>query len=613
VAAKAFRDDAAETANGRGFTASAAAASPPSEQDGKRSGADVAHLEAVDSRSRRTVTVASGVRGRRRFDSSVETVSRYRPAARLPALVHPVVASAARLARSLREGAIVSAATALVLLPQLSRPGPEMDEGMVLSYATRVLHGAVPYRDFETFYGPGNLWDVAGAFALFGTHQWVERAVGLAYVVATVVAIYVIVRRASRLAAIASVAIVLAIAADSGVWAYATRAAVAFFAVGLALATGLEGSTARRERLRLAAAGILAGWALLCRFDFCLPVLLSMPVVLSGVRRGGRLVYLAAFASAVLLYVPYLVLAGTGGVGRTFRDLLASLPGRRLSFPAPNVLPTGSLVFGGMLCLLLLLGTGLVLRRRAPAHAVPLLAAALAIVGAIPFVLSRTDASHVKPIAVLAFGFLPLAAALLRRDARGRGPLPDLVAVAVSLSLVWGVGPIVSELAVRDVPAIANGSSAYAAATVTSRGRSFVLSDTREAANAQRVVSAADRLSRPGDRLFVGPYDLRRSIYGPTYLYFLLPQLRPASYFMEFNPWGANRPGSGLARDVARAKWIILVSSWDTAHESNASSRLGSAVPNAIVRTDFCLLLHAGAYRLYEARGARAGCPSRIG
>src|SRR5438105_1781336 len=86
---------------------------------------------------------------------------------------------------------------------RVSRSGPEMDEGLVLSYAERLLHGAVPYRDFP-YYGPANLWSVAGAFAVFGIRQSVEQAVGLVYVVATIVGIYLLVRRASLRAAVAS-------------------------------------------------------------------------------------------------------------------------------------------------------------------------------------------------------------------------------------------------------------------------------------------------------------------------------------------------------------------------------------------------------------------------
>ena len=37
-----------------------------------------------------------------------------------------------------------------------------------LPLPVRVLQGAVPYRDFELFYGPANTYVVAGAFELFG-------------------------------------------------------------------------------------------------------------------------------------------------------------------------------------------------------------------------------------------------------------------------------------------------------------------------------------------------------------------------------------------------------------------------------------------------------------
>ena len=52
------------------------------------------------------------------------------------------------------------------LAPVTVGKASEMDEGAVVAYAARVLDGAVPHRDFLTFYGPGNLWFVAGAFAV---------------------------------------------------------------------------------------------------------------------------------------------------------------------------------------------------------------------------------------------------------------------------------------------------------------------------------------------------------------------------------------------------------------------------------------------------------------
>src|SRR5687768_15412256 len=91
-----------------------------------------------------------------------------------------------------------------VLLPLWSgfdAPGAAMDEGMLLVYPELVLHGKLPYRDFETFYGPGNLWALAGAYSVFGVHIDVERSVGLLYRLALAGGIFLLVRRWSLSAA----------------------------------------------------------------------------------------------------------------------------------------------------------------------------------------------------------------------------------------------------------------------------------------------------------------------------------------------------------------------------------------------------------------------------
>lgn len=509
--------------------------------------------------------------------------------------------SSTRGLKALPDWAIATVGGSILLLPQLWRPGPEMDEGMVLSYAVRILKGAVPYRDFQTFYGPGNLWAVGGAFEVFGAHQVVERLVGLTYVLVAAVALCAIVGRASRRAALASVVLVVSIATDSGVWAYATRGAVAFLIAGIALGTGHSRSS---ERPRLAAAGACAGAAILFRFDFILPVLMSSPFVVSNASRRARIAYVAAGCSSVALYAPYLALAGMGGVRRTARDILASSPGRRLPIPVPTSLPAGALLLGGGLALTFIFAIGIVRWRRRAAHWAPLLAVGLAVVGAVPMMFSRADAAHIEPIALLVFGTLPLAAALHPETFETNRILSNVAAFGIALSLVWGVGALLARLLVVDARAVAKRSSSYAGSVVRSEGRSFILADKQEEGQVQSIASILDRQARPGQRLFVGPLDLRRTFNGPTYLYFLFPRLTPASYYMEFNPWTANRPGSGLSHDLMRARWLILDSKWDAVYEPNASRRLGSSAPNRVVRDDFCLLDRAGTYRLYEARSA---------
>lgn len=49
------------------------------------------------------------------------------------------------------------------------------DEGFAVYGASRVLHGAVPYRDFWAIYSPGQFYAIAGFFALFGETVLVAR------------------------------------------------------------------------------------------------------------------------------------------------------------------------------------------------------------------------------------------------------------------------------------------------------------------------------------------------------------------------------------------------------------------------------------------------------
>ncbi len=50
-----------------------------------------------------------------------------------------------------------------------------VDEGYFLDLSQRVLNGALPYRDFTTYYTPGIFYLFAGAFKLFGTNLLVIR------------------------------------------------------------------------------------------------------------------------------------------------------------------------------------------------------------------------------------------------------------------------------------------------------------------------------------------------------------------------------------------------------------------------------------------------------
>jgi hypothetical protein len=117
------------------------------------------------------------------------------------------------------------------------------------------------------------------------------------------------------------------------------------------------------------------------------------------------------------------------------------------------------------------------------------------------------------------------------------------------------------------------------------------------------MIDRLEELSSPGQRLFVGPRDLRRTNYGDTFLYHLTPQLRPATYFLEMNPFSANRPGSRLAKDIKTADWLILNRLWDTVEPFNRAAEFGSDEPNAVVRENFTQVGEYGSYALFRRKG----------
>jgi len=138
--------------------------------------------------------------------------------------------------------------------------------------------------------------------------------------------------------------------------------------------------------------------------------------------------------------------------------------------------------------------------------------------------------------------------------------------------------------------------------TVERDGRTFNLGDYRPWRATQEVVADLDRLARPGERLFVGPVDLRQTAYSDAFLYYLFPDLEPATYFIEMDPGLANDEGSRIADDVASADWLILTRFWSGWIEPNDSIVFGSDLPNQIVERDFCLRgsYQADVLRLYQ-------------
>jgi hypothetical protein len=118
--------------------------------------------------------------------------------------------------------------------------------------------------------------------------------------------------------------------------------------------------------------------------------------------------------------------------------------------------------------------------------------------------------------------------------------------------------------------------------------RYFYLGDYGAYLAVSAAVDELDRRAQPGDRLLVGPSDLRRTWYSDVFIYWLFPELDPATYFIEMDPGLANDEDSSLAADVASADWVVLTGLWDGWMEPNSSMDYGSDAPNQVLRDRFC-------------------------
>jgi hypothetical protein len=479
-------------------------------------------------------------------------------------------------------------ATALVLLaPSTVGKGSAMDEGAVVAYASRVPSGAIPYRDYETFYGPANVWLVAGAFEAFGQTVSSERAIGLLYRLVIVVALFVIGRSLAGVVAGALAGVLsAAMMANELVWAAATWGSLAFGLTSIALClVGARRGPSSRRTVWFLLAGVVGGLAVLMRFDFLPGVVLASLPLLAYVGKRARLAWSVGLVLLVMVYLPLLALAGAR-LSRFIDDLNATRAGRTLPLPSPLEFP-GSLLVAAAIASVLFVALGVVLwrRDRTDVNARLLVSVGLFSLALGRWVLWRPDVFHIRPVALVSLSLVPGVVVLVVRlsglSHRGEVVLSGLLCV-VALAACVNQGALAR---LHSIPDVRGGYRGFFA------GRDDP---------ARLVTMHARALVRPGASVFAGPRDLRRTNYGPTYIYFLLPQARPASYYMEMNPKTANREGSGLADDLRGAEWLILTSDWDGFKEPNESSDYGPAEPNRVVANDFCLRYQRGTYGLYK-------------
>jgi hypothetical protein len=486
------------------------------------------------------------------------------------------------------------AATSLIcieLVPRLSAAGAPFDEGFALTYGDRVLHGAVPGRDFMTFYGPLNPAVFAGLFATVGESLQTERVLGLAYRLTVVAGVLWLLRRQTLASIVSAILAFAVLFRHEALVASSSWGAVALLIVAIVL------SDAERPTL----AGAAAMGVVLMRVDyFAAAGGAVLPYAVSWNRERLKSFSASSLVGLALL-AAWLMLIGPDKLRRLAAQLQISEAARRLPLPSVLSFPGNALVVAcGTIGLLLVLGWCSRGEREGRLY----MALGLVGVGLLPSTLQRPDAQHIVLFAALTAPFCP---AVLSRTHQS---LAELTTIPVWLRLplakgfwVIPVGFVVANLLVGPVlPHLADTKS-YA---VRVDGRSFRLRDAKLAAAFQAGLARLNSIARPGQTVFVGPQDLRRTNVNDAFVYFMLPRLRPSSYYIELDPHVTAVKGSEFLDQLARADFLVLSSDADKRLEPNTSRVYDSGAANSLVRDRFCLRGIFGQVRvLQNCRGLR--------
>lgn len=536
---------------------------------------------------------------------------------------------------------IVAVAVALPLPTLFRYQGPPMEEGFMLVFPERVLNGDIPNKDFLHLYGPASLWSLAAWFELAGRTLAAERVFGIVQHLGIIFGLFrLALPWGRRVATVCGLLGVLLVITPIGLAALAWNGAVALGTWGLVLT--LAGAARADDgrpgaRWRLVGGGVLFGIALLFRPDLVVGLgLAGLALVWGRWRRDLLVPVLVGTAAGVAPMVVHLVMAGPGNAfeGMFLQPVFELRGGRHLPipptwgrydgalqavaqlrvpdwpipmFPAQNQITLWFLALP--IAALAILVTGVVAIRRDAGdlrNRILLVVGAFG-VGLLPQALQRPDTTHLAWVSCVCMVFLPVALVQWGEwwAERGAGTAPSGVAARIRRPSGQLRGPARTALAVVPLLVVVLVLPAYTARTwadlthqnltgdyfgwpVRNGDRTFYVGAPDIAASAQHVTDELEARIAPGDRLFVGTADLRRTPYSDAYFYFLFPDATPGTFYIEMDPGIANADDSGLAAEVASSDYLVLSHVWDAWDEPNDSRLDGSDAPNQAVRDGFC-------------------------
>ena len=491
-----------------------------------------------------------------------------------------------------------------------------MEEGFMLVFPTLVQQGKVPNVDFLHLYGPASLDTLALWFRVFGDSLESERTFGLLQHLGIIFGIYTLVRAYGHVVATgAAIVATFLILTPIGLSALAWHGGVA---LGLWAIVFAQRARATGQGSNWWVAGVLAGLALGFRPDLVVALTVALTWALWR-RRPDLKVFAAGLAVGLIPIFRHLVRAGPVDAfdGMVIDPVFRLRPGRELPRPPswgqvdgalqavaeslppwwrfPALAASHQLFIWFWTVILITVGVAAWAVRRyrstgsvvgGPSDALAM--AALFGLGILPQALQRPDSTHLAWVSLVSWSLaVVMIAQVLRRFASNWRPA--VAATAALGLLMFVVCPFYtyrtyllhSRVSVGNLPVpfeIERGD------------HRFWVGDPAVASAIGQMIPELEARARSGDRLFVGPGDLSRTVYADTYVYWLFSELEPATYFIEMDPGLADAEGSGMADDIAAADFVVLTNTWGGWTEPNASVEFGSPEHNQAVADHHCLI-----------------------
>lgn len=465
----------------------------------------------------------------------------------------------------------------------LTNPVSGQDEGILLLYPSLISENIFPIKDFSVTYPPGNYFLLSFIYNIFGSNVIVERFVGSLYVLLVLAASYMLGTTQSKYVAILSTTSSLV----SLILFQSIGPAYAFFisSANLLFLTYLNIRLLENKKpnifLRICI-GLSSATLFYFRQDYALiGFVVSVHFLFFEKSAKNFAIYFASFFVSLL---PLLYLLIEAGFQNSINDLILNV----LRISPGRVIPLKiSIILVAMISLAaidFLVSLYLIINKKNVPRKTVYVSIALSFITllSMPSAFQRSDVHHLAYVLATVFpvtivnisNFLNFikGSRIYSYVDRNIKIYSSIFYMLLFFFFIWSL---------TNLPK-------YKTQLVYSRDHDrFIYLEEHKAANVNSIIARISSINTHNCQIFVGPEDLSRTIYNYTYIYFLLPNCKPTTTFLELNPGVANRANSGLPDHIAQAHILVLTTEFKSWIEPNLSGVSGDPISNKVVSNFF--------------------------